>query len=495
MSKTPIDFIGQEVACRTFGRFIIEWQKKGLSLEALVAGSGCSVEDLCNKHARMSWASYCAITANARTVWDDDGFVELGLIVMDSPWAKPFTIPARLLYSVNDFYHAMVRPGTGTGIARQMFTCVAFRLYDVDPSHIVLETTMEDGYPVCREFFLITKGSLISIPTMLGLEMSKVEMEEIDAGVRFDIRLPAGGGTLAGLRRALTWPFTARAVARELEEAYAELHASHAHLEVEMAERRRVEEEREYLIADLEANNVELAFRNAELERFTYTVSHDLKTPLVTIKGFLGLLEQDAATGDTERMQHDIDRVSYAADKMARLLDELLELSRIGRLMNLPEPVDLTELAREAVSLVAGQIVARGVAVEIDPTLPLVYGDPVRLLEVYQNLIDNAVKFMGRQPEPRIEIGVRHEGKEAVCFVRDNGIGIDPKYHENVFGLFNRLDPYGEGTGIGLALVRRIVEVHGGKIWVESGGAGQGSTFYFILPSSLEHPSKKQAVA
>ncbi len=230
MSKTPIDFIGQEVACRTFGRFIIEWQKKGFSLEALLAGSGCSVDHLRNKHARMSWASYRAITANARAAWDDDGFVELGLIVMDSPWAKPFTIPARLLYSVNDFYHAMARPGTG--IARQMFTCVAFRLYDVDPSHIVMETTMEDGYPVCREFFLITKGSLISIPTMLGLEMSKVEMEEIDAGVRFDIRLPAGGGTLAGLRRALTWPFTARAVARELEEAYAVLHANHAHLEV-----------------------------------------------------------------------------------------------------------------------------------------------------------------------------------------------------------------------------------------------------------------------
>ncbi len=277
MRSTSIDFIGQEVACRTFGRFIIEWQKKGLSLEALVAGSGCSVEHLRNKHARMSWASYRAITANARAAWDDDGFVELGLIVMDSPWAKPFTIPARLLYSVNDFYHAMARPGTGTGIARQMFTCVAFRLYNVDPSHIVMETTMEDGYPVCREFFLITKGALISIPTMLGLEMSKVEMEEIEGGVRFDIRLPAGGGTLAGLRRAITRPFTARAVARELEEAYVELHVSHAHLEVEMAERRRVEEEREHLLADLEANNVELAFRNAELERFTDTVSHDLK--------------------------------------------------------------------------------------------------------------------------------------------------------------------------------------------------------------------------
>ena len=487
MSKTPIDFIGQEVACRTFGRFIIEWQKKGLSLEALVAGSGCSVEDLCNKHARMSWASYRAITANARAAWDDDGFVELGMIVMDSPWAKPFTIPARLLYSVNDFYHAMVRPGAG--IARQMFTCIAFRLYDVDPSHIVIEATMEDGYPLCREFFLITRGTLISIPTMLGLEMSKVEMEEIDAGVHFDIRLPTGGGTLAGLRRAITRPFTARAVARELEEAYVELHVSHAHLEVEMAERRRVEEQREHLLADLEANNVELAFRNAELERFTYTVSHDLKTPLVTIKGFLGLVEQDATKGDTERMQHDIDQIGYAADKMARLLDELLELSRIGRMMNPPVAVSLTDLAHEAVRLVTGPIVARGVAVEIADAMPVVYGDRMRLVQVFQNLIDNAVKFSGHQSDPRIEIGAYQKDEEVVCYVRDNGIGIDPKYHEKIFGLFDRLDATGEGTGIGLALVQRIVEVHGGKIWVESAGAGQGSTFYFILLSSLGPPS------
>ena len=113
--------------------------------------------------------------------------------------------------------------------------------------------------------------------------------------------------------------------------------------------------------------------------------------------------------------------------------------------------------------------------------MPVVYGDRVRLLEVYQNLIDNAVKFMGRQPEPCIEVGVRQHEGEVVCFVRDNGIGINPTYHENVFGLFNQLDPEGGGTGIGLALVRRIVEVHGGRIWVESDGEGRGSTFFFTL--------------
>ena len=106
----------------------------------------------------------------------------------------------------------------------------------------------------------------------------------------------------------------------------------------------------------------------------------------------------------------------------------------------------------------------------------------MRLLEVFQNLVDNAVTFMDTQSEPRIEIGAWRNGSEVRCFVRDNGLGIEPRYHEKVFGLFERLNASVEGTGIGLALVKRIVEVHGGKIWVESAGLGHGSTFWFTLP-------------
>ena len=168
--------------------------------------------------------------------------------------------------------------------------------------------------------------------------------------------------------------------------------------------------------------------------------------------------------------------------KMARLLNELLELSRVGRQMNPPEAVALSELASEAVSLVAGQIEAKGVLVEIELQMPVVKGDRVRLLEVYQNLIDNAVKFMGDQPKPCIQVGATQRKGEVWCSVRDNGMGIAPRHFENIFGLFNRLDSKAEGTGIGLALVKRIVEVHGGRIWVESEGVGYGSTFWFTLP-------------
>ena len=120
----------------------------------------------------------------------------------------------------------------------------------------------------------------------------------------------------------------------------------------------------------------------------------------------------------------------------------------------------------------------------MSPGLPVVLGDRVRLVEVVQNLVDNAVKYLGAQVRPRIEIGVRgvDAGGAPVIFVRDNGVGIDPRYNERVFRLFEKLDPGSEGSGVGLALVKRIVEVHGGRIWVESEGEGRGATFCFSLP-------------
>lgn len=243
----------------------------------------------------------------------------------------------------------------------------------------------------------------------------------------------------------------------------------------DITDRKEAEVVRERLIAELEA-------KNAELERFAYTVSHDLKSPLVTIKGFLGLLQQDIAQSDAARIQDDFEHIATAADNMARLLNELLELSRIGHRFNPPEAVPLTELARMAVQLVAGQIESCGATVEIASDMPMVYGDRVRLLEVLQNLIDNAVKFMGDQPVPRIEIGALQQGETVVCFVQDNGMGIATKYQKKVFGLFEQLDQRVEGTGIGLALVKQILDGHSGRIWVESGGKGKGSTFYFTLP-------------
>ncbi|MCC6499450.1 MAG: PAS domain S-box protein [Anaerolineales bacterium] len=246
----------------------------------------------------------------------------------------------------------------------------------------------------------------------------------------------------------------------------------------DITERKRIEQEREDLIRELEA-------KNAELEQFTYTVSHDLKAPLITIKGFLGLLSQDTHDGNTERVASDVRRISDATDKMHNLLNDLLELSRIGRVMNEPLEVDLDELAFIARSNLHGQFEQGRVEMIVSESLPKVYGDRQRLLEVLQNLMDNAIKFMGAQLSPRIEIGCAPAARDAFAtlYVRDNGIGIDPQFHERIFGLFNRLNPEIEGTGVGLALAKRIIEFHGGRIWVES-AAGEGATFYFTLPTS-----------
>jgi len=267
----------------------------------------------------------------------------------------------------------------------------------------------------------------------------------------------------------------------------------HAQLAVSYANQVAIALENARLFSDLQselsARKVlisELENKNAELERFTYTVSHDLKSPLFTIRGFLGYLEQDALSGNQTRLKGDIQRITDATDKMQRLLNELLELSRVGRLKNESTSFPFAEIAREASELVQGRIMERGIALSIKPNLPVVYGDRPRLMEVLQNLLDNAAKFMGDQKEPYIEIGCASEDTERgmlLFYVRDNGMGIPSEHYERVFGLFNKLDPKTDGTGIGLALVKRIIEVHGGRIWVES-KVGKGSTFFFTLPPS-----------
>jgi signal transduction histidine kinase len=230
----------------------------------------------------------------------------------------------------------------------------------------------------------------------------------------------------------------------------------------------------------------ELREKTAEMERFTYMISHDLKSPLVTFKTFLGYLMQDLAHADAERIEKDMLFMRNAADKMGHLLEELLEMSRIGRVVNLPVRVTFRELAEESLCMVAGSIAERGVEVRVSDEPISLYGDRSRLIEIWQNLMENAVKFMGDQPAPCIAIGAEQKGRQTVFFVRDNGIGIDPRYNDKVFGLFEKLNPTSEGAGLGLALVKRIVEMYRGTIRLESEGVGQGSCFLFTLPEAVE---------
>lgn len=248
------------------------------------------------------------------------------------------------------------------------------------------------------------------------------------------------------------------------------------HISTDVTARKEADAEREMLLKELEA-------KNEELDHFAYKVSHDLKAPLTTVRGFLDYLEKDLASGDQTRAGQDMQRIDDAVEKMQNMLSDLLRLSRIGRAINPSKEVPFGDLVKQAVELVHGRLNAGKIQVEIGMELPNVYGDPQRIVEVLQNLLDNSAKYMGSQPEPHITIGLDgyREGMP-VFFVRDNGIGIEPQYHDRVFELFGKLDPSVEGTGIGLSLVKRIVEHHGGRIWLES-ELGSGSTFYFSLPA------------
>jgi len=232
---------------------------------------------------------------------------------------------------------------------------------------------------------------------------------------------------------------------------------------------------------ELRRINEQLEQKVAEMERFSYTVSHELKNPVITIKGYLGSIEKDLQDNNFQRAQKDLLRVSTASDRLHDTISDLLELSRLGRIVNQFEEFELSALIQEALETIDASIRAHNAMIDIAPHLPVIYGDRIRLREVFENLIGNAAKYMGKQESPRIEVGVR-DGKEPVFFVKDNGLGIEPHYHTKIFGLFDKLDANSEGTGIGLALVKRIIETHGGKIWVESEGLGKGSTFCFTIP-------------
>ncbi|AMV28544.1 Phytochrome-like protein cph1 [Gemmata sp. SH-PL17] len=233
----------------------------------------------------------------------------------------------------------------------------------------------------------------------------------------------------------------------------------------------------------------ELERRNAEMEQFTYTVSHDLKSPLVTIKGFAGVLGQSLAVGELGGAVGDLLRITTAADRMMALLDDLLDLSRVGRVGGPLVPVVLSEVLGEALERVSGPARAAGVLLRVSGSVcGVVLGDRGRLVEVFQNVLENGVKYGGGGV---VEVsGVVASGRVVVS-VRDWGIGIEPRHRERIFGLFEKLDPKSPGTGVGLALVKKVVEFHGGRVWVESAGPGTGSAFVIDLPGHDTHTEQQ----
>jgi PAS domain S-box-containing protein len=233
--------------------------------------------------------------------------------------------------------------------------------------------------------------------------------------------------------------------------------------------------EREMLIRELE-------IKNRDLERFTYIISHELKTPLITIKGFLGYLEDEAFKGDFSGLHQDILRILGATETMSHLLNDLAVLNRIGHNTTEKRNVRIKDIVQKCIGYFSRQIKEKSIRVIVSANLPEVKAYPGELFELYKNLLDNSIKFIDSHKSPVIEIGIKEVNKEQVLFVKDNGKGFESKYSDRIFGLFNKLDAGTAGTGAGLTMAKKIVEHHGGWIKAESAGPGKGTEISFTIP-------------
>jgi signal transduction histidine kinase len=278
----------------------------------------------------------------------------------------------------------------------------------------------------------------------------------------------------------------ARIVSDLVQQRTAELEKANQTLEEEIRQRRVAETK-----FDEQKRFLEKA--NAELDSFVYTASHDLRAPLRAIASFAAFLKEDCGAQLDARGQDHLEEIRKGALRMNQLIDDLLTLSRISRVRNPFAPASVGDMVRDVLERIRFDVQSAGARIVAAPDLPVILCDRVKLTEVFLNLITNAVKFSsknavenGMTPSgeaPQVEIGWKDRGDRWEFWVKDNGIGIEPKYHDQIFGIFKRLHPSEsyEGTGVGLSIVKRVVDDHGGRVWVES-EAGKGSVFRVILP-------------
>ena len=327
----------------------------------------------------------------------------------------------------------------------------------------------------------------VQMPGMTGIELAQLIRQRRKSQHVPILFLTAHGdesaveGYEAGAVDFLTKPIQP-AILRSKVAVFAELYRKSAALKAEIEERRLAEENVVRLNAELFERVEELAAAYAELEAFSYTVSHDLRAPLRQVSGFVALLSRSLADRQNAADAEYIELINGAVNRMGQLINDLLSFSRVGRAEMHRSKVDLRLLVDQVRETLAPALAGRCVSWKID-ALPCVEGDPAMLRQVFANLIDNAIKFTRPRANAEIEIGASRERDEFVFWVRDNGVGFDSEHADKLFGVFQRLHTAAEfeGTGIGLASVRRILVRHNGRSWAES-TPGKGASIYFSLP-------------
>ncbi len=227
-----------------------------------------------------------------------------------------------------------------------------------------------------------------------------------------------------------------------------------------------------------------LESKNKELQQFTYAITHDLKSPILVIEGFARELKRVGNIGTEQEVL--VDAILSAAGRLHSLVNDLLELGRIGSVEAPVEEADIGEIVKSVLKEVSIRLTEKKIKVEMEGNFPRLYVVVKYVERIYSNLIDNAIKYMGDQPEPKLVLGSQDKGDHFLFYVKDNGIGIPSEFHDRIFAIFQRVKSSDtekvEGSGLGLAFVKKIVELSGGNVWVESAGKLKGSTFYFTLP-------------